>query len=640
MAMRIRQNVHLERFSVCRSMTSATKVSMFLKREVSRIVEAKGGGLVAVTRNMKDTTSSDRADPTGARCDSPSNNNNNNNNNHRVATSTNASLAPFSGPGGLPLISPTGLFTRGAVNPLRLHATLTSDPTALYRHLFPWPDTDSKPRTDSISGGVTRRNQHTARRRGKVRTTDPAEPATAEVAAMTQPPAAPEPLSPPTSGCSPPSSSSEAAPGAGTNAGKVFTCGICMRSFGYKHVLQNHERTHTGEKPFECGECGKRFTRDHHLKTHMRLHTGEKPYHCTHCDRHFVQVANLRRHLRVHTGERPYACELCAAKFSDSNQLKAHMLIHRGEKPFACPRCQGRFRRRHHLIHHKCPNDDEEYDVDMEEGEEEDVTRNGGVILAHNNNGSTRKSRVRKPREVRHVIRLPTPVLVPAPVSVLPEQTEPEDLSMSTGTHHHHHHQGWSHSSGDSPLSRSPVSSGEERLATATCSSSSGDCCTAPRSPSSRTTTGELGTGAIRTCFRRQVSSSLFHHIPHHANKTPNTVPHCRNSERSSDLRSSKGSSKGGGTDGVGEVTFVRRHFPDQDSSGGLLTNRPEEFNELNYLLPCLVLKHPSSSKMFKWVAVIRLEYDSNPDISVICGPVYCESDALYHQITVVAIYS
>ena len=57
---------------------------------------------------------------------------------------------------------------------------------------------------------------------------------------------------------------------------KVFTCNVCNRSFGYKHVLQNHERTHTGEKPFECKECHKRFTRDHHLKTHMRLHTGER----------------------------------------------------------------------------------------------------------------------------------------------------------------------------------------------------------------------------------------------------------------------------------------------------------------------------------------------------------------------------
>jgi krueppel len=135
---------------------------------------------------------------------------------------------------------------------------------------------------------------------------------------------------------------------------KVFTCKICNRSFGYKHVLQNHERTHTGEKPFECTQCHKRFTRDHHLKTHMRLHTGEKPYSCSHCDRQFVQVANLRRHLRVHTGERPYTCEICESRFSDSNQLKAHMLIHNGEKPFGCGQCQARFRRRHHLMSHKC----------------------------------------------------------------------------------------------------------------------------------------------------------------------------------------------------------------------------------------------------------------------------------------------
>ena len=39
---------------------------------------------------------------------------------------------------------------------------------------------------------------------------------------------------------------------------KQFTCKVCDRSFGYKHVLQNHERTHTGEKPFQCTECLKK----------------------------------------------------------------------------------------------------------------------------------------------------------------------------------------------------------------------------------------------------------------------------------------------------------------------------------------------------------------------------------------------
>ncbi|KAG7204667.1 hypothetical protein KM043_005082 [Ampulex compressa] len=269
------------------------------------------------------------------------------------------------------------------------------------------------------------------------------------------------PLSPPTS----------ISPEAGKDGrDKVFTCGVCSRSFGYKHVLQNHERTHTGEKPFECPECHKRFTRDHHLKTHMRLHTGEKPYHCSHCDRQFVQVANLRRHLRVHTGERPYACELCSAKFSDSNQLKAHLLIHKGEKPFECEQCQMRFRRRHHLMHHKCgssgqvprsqvaspslASDDLEEDIDIDidvEMEEPEATPLVRKTIAP----------VRRPAHRQ----LPSPVVggaaMPMPLNLsgipvdLPEQTEPEDLSMSTGMHRPHSH---SHSSGDSPMSRSPSS--------------------------------------------------------------------------------------------------------------------------------------------------------------------------------------
>lgn len=83
---------------------------------------------------------------------------------------------------------------------------------------------------------------------------------------------------------------------------KVFECDICDKTFGYKHVLQNHRKVHTGEKSFQCKLCDKFFRRDHHLKVHIRQHTGEKPYSCDFamCKKQFTQVANLRRHSKTH----------------------------------------------------------------------------------------------------------------------------------------------------------------------------------------------------------------------------------------------------------------------------------------------------------------------------------------------------
>lgn len=217
------------------------------------------------------------------------------------------------------------------------------------------------------------------------------------------------------------------------------------------------------------------------------------------------------------------------------------MLIHKGEKPFECLRCQGRFRRRHHLMHHKCPSKDassgvlvsgiedgkrrgldfvskriadaskkserDEYEAarqkfstavgshdedvvvdDFEneedasdmvvEGEDDDEVDHfvtSRRVVAHNNNGSVleKKSRLRKPQEIRRVIRLASatsppgsmivtnPIPMPPSALVLPEQTEPEDLSMSTANAHRLNRNGYtnSHSSGDS---RSPSSGADE----------------------------------------------------------------------------------------------------------------------------------------------------------------------------------
>jgi hypothetical protein len=76
-------------------------------------------------------------------------------------------------------------------------------------------------------------------------------------------------------------------------------------------------------------------------------------------------------------------------------------------------------------LHHKCGIPEEESTPESDDTEDE-------------------------PRR-RRVLHPPSVPLVTLPLHVtLPEQTEPEDLSMTTGLH--------SHSSGDSPLSRSPSS--------------------------------------------------------------------------------------------------------------------------------------------------------------------------------------
>ncbi|KAK6637320.1 hypothetical protein RUM44_007735 [Polyplax serrata] len=403
---------------------------------------------------------------------------------------------------------PTSMLARQMLGGLSLHAAL---PGAFspnwYQNPTSPPPTPTAPTKRNNNNHVTS-STSVRKTRKRIKTSPVEGTVVSTVNSIPEPPP-----SPPTSGSSPQSNGS----GQEVNLkngdkDKTFTCGACNRSFGYKHVLQNHERTHTGEKPFECRECHKRFTRDHHLKTHMRLHTGEKPYHCTHCDRQFVQVANLRRHLRVHTGERPYGCDLCSSKFSDSNQLKAHMLIHKGEKPFHCFSCKGNFRRRHHLMHHKCPSKqsdtcqspdienmedmyEDSLDTGLEIDEELDSTKYSptneyeadyGIrskspdspttpspdtfLVSINNN---RKMRERKSRDIRRVVRVPemsSPILDPATVlPLLPEQTEPEDLSMPKSklrdqlTQNNNHHDIYHSQRSESPRSSDSRSPSLER---------------------------------------------------------------------------------------------------------------------------------------------------------------------------------
>uniref|UniRef100_A0A914D1L6 C2H2-type domain-containing protein n=1 Tax=Acrobeloides nanus TaxID=290746 RepID=A0A914D1L6_9BILA len=108
-----------------------------------------------------------------------------------------------------------------------------------------------------------------------------------------------------------------------------FICEICGKSFEYKSSLEDHQRSHSGDRPFECSVCCKGFKKRSDVVKHEKIHTDDYPHKCEICNRRFRVQNHLLRHVIIHTGELPYQCQFCEKRFNRmDNQLTHEINIH------------------------------------------------------------------------------------------------------------------------------------------------------------------------------------------------------------------------------------------------------------------------------------------------------------------------
>ncbi|XP_062332222.1 zinc finger protein 2-like [Osmerus eperlanus] len=115
-------------------------------------------------------------------------------------------------------------------------------------------------------------------------------------------------------------------------------CLDCGKHFIQKSHLDRHKLIHSGMKPFVCQHCGAAFNRPEGLRQHLLEHApvgqGGRPAHkhqCLVCRKTFATFKFLQDHIKSHTGQRPHSCPHCSRAFSQRWRHDEHVRSHAQE---------------------------------------------------------------------------------------------------------------------------------------------------------------------------------------------------------------------------------------------------------------------------------------------------------------------
>lgn len=146
------------------------------------------------------------------------------------------------------------------------------------------------------------------------------------------------------------------------DADVVFSCHICDYKTNKKDRVDDHIKTHTGEKPYACDFCDYRCIQKCTLVIHMKRHGVNRLFPCSLCDYKGKVQNDVYHHMeQMHRGARAHPdapeqtilrCGVCPYKCKTESALKHHLVKSMGNNQYACVACNHSYQRQCDLTSH------------------------------------------------------------------------------------------------------------------------------------------------------------------------------------------------------------------------------------------------------------------------------------------------